>query len=112
MATTEGERRSKSTLWILLLIFSVILNIYQWRNHSTTINTYEQKVDTLVVERVNVEKELSDTKTELNKYHGISSNLDSLLKEANTKLDKYERNIKEITRSSRNTTELNAKLKE
>ena len=72
----------------MLLILSGALNLYQWQNHSTTVNTYEQKVDTLVVERVNVEKELAETKSELEKYRGISANLDSLLNEANAKLAK------------------------
>ena len=67
---TQEQQKKGGALWIILLAISVILNIYQWRNHATTINSYEQKVDTLVVERVNVEKELSDTKTELNKYQG------------------------------------------
>ncbi len=109
---TEQERRNRPTAWIVLLLISVGINIYQWRNHTTTINAYETKVDTLVVERVNVEKELSDTKTELNKYHGISANLDTLLKEANGKLSVYEKRIREISRTETNTAELNRKLKE
>jgi hypothetical protein len=113
MATPDNEpKRSKPTLWILLLVASVILNIYQWRNNSTTINTFESRVDTLVVERVNIEKELSEARTELNKYQGISSNLDSLLKDANAQLTDYEKKVKEISRTAKNSAELNRKMKE
>ncbi|HNP49410.1 MAG TPA: hypothetical protein PKL85_11265 [Bacteroidia bacterium] len=88
------------------------MNIYQWRNHTTTINTYEQKVDTLVVERVNVEKELSDTKAELEKYRGISANLDSLLNEAQAKIEEQAKKIKDINARERNMASLNTKLKQ
>lgn len=108
----EPQKKGKGTLWIILFLLSAVLNIYLWWNHTTTINSYEQKVDTLVVERVNVEKELSDTKAELEKYRGISANLDSLLNEANRQLDDQAKKIKNITRSERNAVELNKKLQE
>src|SRR3954469_24649340 len=111
METPKQENSKKNMLWIILLILSAVLNLYQWRNHSTTINTYEQKVDTLVVERVNVEKELSDTRSELEKYRGISSNLDSLLDEAQAKIDEQSKKIKDINSRERNLGKLNAELK-
>ncbi|REJ80991.1 MAG: hypothetical protein DWQ44_05190 [Bacteroidetes bacterium] len=111
METKDTEQKSgKSTLWIVLLIASVMLNIYQWFHTSKTIDNYEQRVDTLVVERVNVEKELADTKAELEKYRGISANLDSLLNEAQAQLDVQEAKIKNLSKSERNTVELNKKL--
>jgi len=106
------QKKSGGTLWIILLLLSVILNIYQWRNHSTEITSYEQKVDTLYVERTNFEKELVETRAELNKYQGISSNLDSLLKEANDKIDQEEKKLRDITKHEKNDLELNKKLKE
>jgi DNA repair ATPase RecN len=112
METTNQPKKNKGTLWIVLFIASALMNIYQWRNHSTTVNTYEQRVDTLIVERVNVEKELSDTKSELEKYRGISANLDSLLNEANAQIDAQAAKIKNITRSEKNMAELNRKLQE
>lgn len=111
MENNEDQKRSKGTLWIVLLLISAILNIYQWRNHTTTINSYEEKVDTLIIERVNVEKELSETKSELNKYQGISANLDSLLNEANGKITEMEAHIKTITRSNKNAMAMNEDLK-
>jgi predicted nucleic acid-binding Zn-ribbon protein len=89
-------------IWIILLLISAALNVIQYFHQTTVVNTYEQKVDTLVVERVNVEKELSDTKAELEKYRGISSNLDSLLNEAQAKIDEQSKKIKDISSRERN----------
>jgi DNA repair exonuclease SbcCD ATPase subunit len=108
----QEQKKGKGTLWIVLFLLSAVMNIYQWRNHTTTINTYEQKVDTLVVERVNVEKELSDTKAELEKYRGISANLDSLLNEAQAKIEEQAKKIKDINSREKNMASLNTKLKQ
>jgi DNA repair exonuclease SbcCD ATPase subunit len=108
----QEQKKGKGTLWIVLFLLSAVMNIYQWRNHTTTINTYEQKVDTLVVERVNVEKELSDTKAELEKYRGISANLDSLLNEAQAKIEEQAKKIKDINSREKNMAALNTKLKQ
>jgi len=107
----QNQKSNKSTVWIVLLIVSSLINVYQWMNRNTVVTAYEQKVDTLVVERVNIEKELSDTKNELEKYRGLSSNLDSVLNEANQKIAEQEKAIKDISRKSKNAQELSAKLK-
>src|SRR6185369_9704217 len=105
-----NQKRSGGTLWIILLLISVILNIYQWRNHTTEITSFEQKVDTLYVERTNIEKELTDARAELNKYWGINANLDTLLKEANRKIDEQEKAIRKIKGSEKNYATLSKKL--
>ena len=69
-------------------------------------------MDTLVVERVNVEKELSDTKIELEKYRGISANLDSLLNEAQAKIDEQAKKIRGLGAQSKNMKDLNEKMKQ
>jgi chromosome segregation ATPase len=111
MESQEQNQKGKSTIWIVLLIISALINIYQWVNRNTVVTAFEQKVDTLVVERVNIEKELDDTRTELEKYRGISSNLDSLLDEANSKISLQEKQISDIKRNSKSTSEQAAKLK-
>jgi hypothetical protein len=110
MDSPNQDKSKKGTLWIVLLLLSVVLNIYQWRNHSTSVNMYEQKVDTLVVERVNVEKELSDSRAELEKYRGISANLDSLLNEAQAKIDEQAKKIKATSSNNANLKTMNADL--
>jgi hypothetical protein len=112
MENQNNNGRRGGMFWIILLLLSVALNIYQWSNHTASVNTYEQKVDTLVVERVNVEKELSDAKAELDKYRGISSNLDSLLNEAQAKIDEQSKKIHEIGATEKNIRVLNDKMKQ
>lgn len=112
METQNQEKKGNGNkLWLILFALSGALNVYQWQNHTTMVNTYEQKVDTLVVERVNVEKELSDTKSELEKYRGISSNLDSLLNEAQAKIDEQARKIKSVSSREKNMKSLNEELR-
>ncbi len=107
----QEQGKNKGTIWVVLLILSAVLNIYQWRTHETAVNTFESRVDTLVVEKVNVEKELTDTKTELEKYRGISANLDSLLNEAQAKIDDQAKKIRSIGSSEKNLKSLNEKMK-
>lgn len=108
----KQQGKGNNKLWLILFVVSAVLNIWQWRHSTTSINTLESRVDTLVVERVNVEKELSETKSELEKYRGISANLDSLLNEAQAKIEEQEKKIKGISAQSRNMKELNEKLKQ
>jgi uncharacterized protein YeeX (DUF496 family) len=107
----QPEKKNKNTLWIALLAVSVLLNIYQWRKQSDTVTVYEQRVDTLIIERVNVEKELNDTRTELNNYKGMNAQLDSLLADANQKVDEQDKRIKGLIKKEKNAAELNNKLK-
>ena len=108
----QEQGKNKGTIWIVLLILSAVLNIYQWRNHTTSVSNYESKVDTLVVEKVNVEQELSETKSELEKYRGISSNLDSLLNEAQAKIDEQAKKIRGLGAKANNSKELNETLQQ
>jgi predicted nucleic acid-binding Zn-ribbon protein len=107
----ENNSRRGNAIWVILLLLSVGLNVYQWINRTTIVNTFEQKVDTLVYERVNVEKELADSKAELEKYRGISSNLDSLLNEAQAKIDEQGKKIRQLGVTQKNSKELNEQLK-
>lgn len=113
MDTQGQEKRSrKGIFWIILLILSVLLNFYQWQHFSSSRNTYEQKVDTLVIERVNVENELLDVRGELEKYRGISANLDSLLNEAQSKIDEQSKKIKSISSNEKNMKSMNAQIQQ
>ena len=95
--------------WILLIL-SLIGNFYQWRNKTSTVETFQAKNDSLVTARIDVEKELATTSEELNKYKGQSARLDSLLMEANSKIDEQKEKIKEIIRKEKNAQSLNKKL--
>jgi ABC-type anion transport system duplicated permease subunit len=104
-ANASQQSSGKGKMWLILLLLSLVLNIYQWRNHTTVVEGYEVKTDSLITARVDVEKELSATYEELNKYKGINGHLDSLLAEANTKIDEQKSKIAKLMRSEKNSAE-------
>jgi len=106
----SGKSSNVNKVILVVLILSLIGNIWQWRNESNTIETYDVRVDSLITARVDVEKELTETYAELNKYKGISTRLDSLLSEANTKVADQETRIKQLIRESKKGSDLNKKL--
>ena len=76
-----------------MLIASLGLNAYLFTSKNTMQDDYKVEKDSLITARVDVEKELTDTYTELNQYKGINSRLDSLLSEANGKVDEQKAKI-------------------
>ncbi len=104
--TSSGKGR---IAWILLIL-SLIGNIVQWRSNVSSVESYQIKTDSLISARVDVEKEMDATKEELNKYQGINSRLDSLLLEANNRIDEQKVRIDKMTRAEKNTRVLNKKL--
>jgi DNA repair exonuclease SbcCD ATPase subunit len=61
--------------------------------------------------RVEVERELASTETELEKYRGISANLDSLLNDANGRIAEQEKKIRKLIANEKDANRLNKKLK-
>ncbi len=112
METNPPVKKNTNTTLVVLLVLSVLINVYQWWNHSDTITVYEQRVDTLIIERVNVEKELGETRNELNNYRGMNSQLDSMLNEATARVDAQDQRIKDLIKKEKNSAQLNSKLKE
>ncbi len=108
--SNSGKSSGTNKVILVVLILSLIGNVWQWRNQSNTIEMYDVKVDSLVTARVDVEKELTETYAELNKYKGISSRLDSLLSEANSKVADQETRIKQLLKKERAGSALNKKL--
>lgn len=106
----SGTSSNINKVILIVLILSLIGNIWQWRNQNNTIEMYDVKVDSLVTARVDVEKELTATYEELNKYKGISSRLDSLLSEANGKVSEQENRIKQLLKKEKAGSALNKKL--
>ncbi len=106
----QNSSGKKGTIWIILFAASALFNVYQWRNHTTTTEVYEVTKDSLITARVDVEKELGATIEELNKYKGINEHLDSLLAEANGKIDEQKARIQKLIRSEGNSASLNKKL--
>ena len=104
------KQNGTSKLLIILLIASLALNAYLFTSKNTMQDDYKVEKDSLITARVDVEKELTDTYTELNQYKGINSRLDSLLSEANGKVDEQKAKIDALIKREGNSKKLNKEL--
>ncbi len=95
--------------WVLLLL-SLIGNFYQWSNKTTTVATYEAKNDSLITARMDVEKQLASAYEDLNKFKGQNEKMDSIVMEANAKIDEQKAKINALIRNEKNAKTLNKKL--
>ncbi|MBW7845887.1 MAG: hypothetical protein H3C45_09645, partial [Bacteroidia bacterium] len=109
----ENQKQNKSFQYVLivLLILSLIGNLFQYKNNNEDIAVRDSKIDTLTNVQAELENELSSTEKELASYRGIASNLDSLLDDANAKVAAQELKIKQLISSEKNSNALNSKLK-
>ena len=111
MVNQSKPNKNLIILLSILLLLLVIGNIYQWQNHTTTVVNYDSRIDSMIVVRVEVEKELASTEMELEKYRGISADLDSLLNDANSTIKDQERKIQEIVLKEKDLDKQSKKLK-
>ncbi len=108
---TMSENKNKSNyILIILLLLSVGFNIYQYTAKNNLINDDKNERDSLITARVDIEKELNETYSELNQYKGENASMDSLLSKANTDLKLYEVKISLLLKSESNKEQLNKKL--
>lgn len=108
-----SENKNKSNLiLIILLLLSVGFNIYQYSAKNNIISESKNERDSLITARVDIEKELNETYSELNQYKGENARMDSLLLKANTDLQSYENKIASLLKSESNKDQLNKKLLE
>jgi hypothetical protein len=110
MEQKQKSRSNKSLIVALLASFA--FNIYQWSDSNKMEDIYNVRVDSLITSRVDVEKILTDTYTELNQYKSINLQLDSLLTEANNKIDRQKEKINHLIEQSGTQGELTDDLQE
>jgi hypothetical protein len=108
--TSNAPKQGNSKILLVLLLLSLIANIWQWSGKNTMKESYTEQMDSLITARVDVEKELNETYAELNQYKGINGRLDSLLLEANGKIDEQKSLIAKLKSSEKNSASLNKKL--
>jgi hypothetical protein len=106
-----SENKNKSSyLLLLLLLISIGFNIYQFSSDNSFRSESKNERDSLITARVDIEKELNETYSELNQYKGENAKMDSLLSKANTDLKTYENKISMLMKSESNKETLNKKL--
>ncbi len=109
MQNRETKKQSIIILWVLLAV-SLGFNAFQYLNFHNLQQNYNLKLDSLLTSSVDLEKELNDTYSELNQYKGISTRLDSLLTEANSKVDLQKGRIELLIHEEHTSASLNKKL--
>lgn len=96
---------------IVLLLVSLGLNAYLFTSKNTIQEEAKTEKDSLITARIDVEKELNETYTELNQYKGENARMDSLIAAANIDIDKYKERIAALIKKEGNSSALNKKLK-
>jgi DNA repair exonuclease SbcCD ATPase subunit len=96
---------------IVLLLVSLGLNAYLFTSKNNIQEEAKTEKDSLITARIDVEKELNETYTELNQYKGENARMDSLIAAANIDIDKYKERIAALIKKEGNSTALNKKLK-
>ena len=107
---SKKSGNNSGKILIILLLASVGLNIWLYTSKSKLQEEYRIEKENLVTANLDIEKELNDTYSELNQYKGINNQLDSLLKEANGKVDEQKSRIQALMRKEGNTAKLNKQL--
>jgi predicted nucleic acid-binding Zn-ribbon protein len=110
MENNKSSGNNTNKLLLVLLLASIGTNIWLFTSKSGMQEDFRQEKDSLITANVDIEKELNDTYTELNQYKGINSRLDSLLQEANGKIDEQKARIEELIRKEGKTSKLNKQL--
>ncbi|MBK7682522.1 MAG: hypothetical protein IPJ26_08680 [Bacteroidetes bacterium] len=105
---SKGNNTNK--LLIILLIASLGLNAWLYSSKTDMAESHRVEKERLITANLDIEKELNDTYTELNQYKGINSHLDSLLLEANSKVDEQKAKIAKLMKSEKNSSKLNKQL--
>lgn len=111
MKPAPEKKSSNNRIWIILFALSAVLNIYQWQTNTTEVQELNNRNDSLLTAKVDIEKELGETYQELNQYKGINERLDSLLAVANGSIEEQRARIEKLLKNEKNSAALNKKLK-
>jgi hypothetical protein len=107
----SSKNRALPLLLLFLLLGSIGLNFYFYKQNKATIETDTVKIDSLVEVRVEISSELAQTSLDLNKYKGLSEKMDSLLLAANGQIAERESRIRQLIATEKDLVALNKKLK-
>jgi hypothetical protein len=105
---SKGNNTNK--LLLIVLIASLGFNAWLYSSKTDMAESHRLEKEGLITANLDIEKELNDTYTELNQYKGINSRLDSLLLEANSKVDEQKSRIAQLMKNEKNSSKLNKQL--
>lgn len=110
MSNQPNTGNNTNKLLTVLLLGSLGLNAWLYSSKSDMQESNRVEKEGLITANLDIEKELNDTYTELNQYKGINSRLDSLLLEANSKVDEQKSRIANLMKKEKNSSALNKQL--
>ncbi len=113
--TNEKRRKPKMTFIfvLILLIISLAFNgilINKQKTSEKAVVTSKDRIDSLIRLEFNISQELLQTSQDLDNYKGITSNLDSLLVVANTKIETQKQRINDLFNQNLSQKQLKKKL--
>lgn len=92
MRESSDEISKKFTIWSfgILLIFSIVINVFLLRKNS------DKNIEQILLQQKNeqIVQKLQTAKNEINKFRGMSTKLDEVVKDATQKLEEKERKIR------------------
>jgi myosin heavy subunit len=116
----EQEKKSNNKGVLVLLLLSLLGNgflgykFFAEKQDKETVTVLKEKADSeiesLIDVRVALESELTNTKSDLDKFKGYSAELDSLLADARQQIDAKEKRIAGLSKDSRKLKELQKEL--
>ncbi len=93
----QNQPNKLLALLVIVLILSVAGNIYQFFNNKQTIvrviERERERTDSVVILKMELEEEIKLVTEELEKYKGISAEMDALLEEAYQKIEDQKKQI-------------------
>lgn len=96
MENTQKSNKTMMIVALLLLVVSAGLNIYQYSHGESVRTELQSKIDTIYIEKNEIQKNLDITSADLTKYKGISDSLDKVVDQKQAELLADEQKIKEL----------------
>ncbi len=107
----EPKRDNMRVVLIILLLLSIILNLYQYYDKGKQAEGYDVTIDSLTIDMNEVERQFQLTKAELEQFRGKYVQVDSLLNVANSDLEKKKADIEALLKKGRRSAAETQRLK-
>ncbi|TNE79677.1 MAG: hypothetical protein EP332_10095 [Bacteroidetes bacterium] len=110
-AAQEPKRDNMRVVLIILLLLSIILNLYQYYDKGKQAEGYDETIDSLTIDMNEVERQFQLTKAELEQFRGKYVQVDSLLNVANSDLETKKAEIEALLKKGRRSAAETQRLK-